>query len=206
MGHSSSKPYTTRSATGSIRVKHFKKSGSFSESETEVSEEEKDSTKSSLHHSSSNESSSSSSKSSSSSDSETESHSDTEHVPQRQQTVKKSVKPRLKAGLNVTNGSDNTLGKRTRSVRKDSATSSSSRRTRFQGKSTVQYKEESDNEMMYEDNTATNENYDGTTEEESDAESPQSTNQRSPPLAMQTTSSRGRVRKLTARAKAFLRD
>ncbi|KAK3098508.1 hypothetical protein FSP39_020204 [Pinctada imbricata] len=224
-GNSTNKPYTTRSATGSIRAKHFKKSGSFSESESTSSETESEEeqapsrtikkSSSEKSSSSSSASSSSSTESSSSSNSDTESHSDTERTftSIRQQSPRKRVvKPTLKAGQTFSNGREKKNLKnprRTSSFPSELLSSASSRRTRFQGKCNVRYREEdSDHEQLSDndaENNQENENYDGTTEEESDDnENSTSRSHQVTRIPVKSTSSRGRVRKLTARAQASL--
>ncbi|XP_062620168.1 bromodomain and WD repeat-containing protein 3-like isoform X2 [Saccostrea cucullata] len=177
--------YTTRASTGSIKVKHFKKSGSYSESDTQCSDNE-----------SAESSNESSSDSSSSSDSKTESDSKSSDSEESPITRPKRMAPRLRTEVDSSRSQPNKSREG-----KGKASASGSRQTRNQGKRTVRYEEDSDFE--YGDGASSSYRTKKraryiSPEENSDTEESDGNSE-------VMKSSRGRIRKLTPRARANLR-
>lgn len=188
----SSNHYTTRAATGSIKVKHFKKSGSYSESESQSSDNDEVAVVAASHESSS----SSSSSSSSGSDTETDpKSSDSENSPK---TRSKRIAPRLRTEVDSSKGRAKNSPKR---KGQEKTNSSGTRRTRNQGKRTVRYEEDSDYECG--DGGASS-SY--RTRKKARYVSPENSDSESDGTSEVMRSSRGRIRKLTPRARASLRQ
>lgn len=191
--------YTTRAATGSIKVKHFKKSGSYSESDTESQSSDNDEVVAAAavsHESSSSSSSSSASSSSSGSDTESDpKSSDSENSPK---TRSKRIAPRLRTEVDSSKGRAKNSQKQNG---QEKTNSSGTRRTRNQGKRTVRYEEDSDYECG--DGGASS-SY--RTRKKARYVSPENSDSESDGNSEVMRSSRGRIRKLTPRARASLRQ
>nr|XP_022292305.1 bromodomain and WD repeat-containing protein 3-like isoform X1 [Crassostrea virginica] len=187
--------YTTRASTGSIKVKHFKKSGSYSESNTESQSSENEEAAEARDSSPASSSSSKSSSSSSGSETELDSKSsDSENSPK---TRSKRVAPRLRKEVDSSKGRSHNAQ---RQKGPGKASNSGTRQTRNQGKRTVRYEEDSDYE--YGENGASSSHR---TRKRPRYVSPENSESDSDENSEVMRSSRGRIRKLTPRARASLR-
>ncbi|XP_033739931.1 PH-interacting protein-like [Pecten maximus] len=206
MSVTSNGQHKTRASTGTIKPRRYCVDGSFTDDEKSLLKTASPSHSSSSSSSSTEVESNDSSSSSSSSDSDS-SYNSMDAKPQRptrrSKHVRPSVKPRLKASdngfvidRNKKKSNNNSKVKKTSNSATSSRRSKSSgtvqRTTRNQGRQTVRYQEDSEGEP--EDSRGLEGSGSGT-------DSDYSVGHERPDIS---TSSRGRVRKLTARARASL--
>ena len=191
--------YSTRASTGRLKKKRYSVDGFYTDVKTESDSHSNQSSKSHRDSSSGSSTDSSGSSSDSSSPKSSDSDSISPHVSRHQSTSKSSVKPRLKAGpinsvvsasaSNSESANNKNNSSKTRRFRSQNQSKSGTSgrcknvrsSTRNHGKQRVSYQDDSDDEMRQ------------STDEDGDEQDEE--------LNM---SSRGRVRKMTARARASL--
>ena len=200
----SSKSYTTRAATGSIKPRKYCADGSFTDEDKnqENSHSSSDSdSETNLNEKSRPQSSSSSSSSSSHHSHNNSSGSDTESLNSDYKTVQSAPtvrvpnhrrKPRLKANIKGEEGAGTSDNRRrpkrsTKQIETFNGSEGPVRSTRNKGKRTIKYTQESDLE-----------------EDQSESGSNSDTEESEPSTPVVTVSSRGRLRKMTPRARANL--